>query len=93
MNGMPEQQKPFSLPIFRGYTVDERLEQFRKMTLGKRPEFIPFSSKKGQSLLRGMERSEQKEAEKEWRVFLGEEGILGNIRSRIQERVNKILKR
>jgi hypothetical protein len=39
------------LPTFEGYTVDARLEEFRKVEYGKRPEFVPFESKKGQALL------------------------------------------
>ncbi len=39
------------LPTFRGYTLDDRLGEFRKMKLGEVPEFVPFSSEKGQRLL------------------------------------------
>ena len=35
------------LPTFKGYTVDTRLKQFRKMILGQMPEFIEFDSPKG----------------------------------------------
>lgn len=38
------------LPIFRGYTVDVRLFEFRKVVRGKRPVFIPFNSPKGKRL-------------------------------------------
>lgn len=39
------------LPIFKGYTVDERLGEFRKLEYGKEIEYIPFSSEKGKLLL------------------------------------------
>ena len=42
------------LPIFKGYTVDERLKEFRKIEYGKTIEFIPFDSPKGQELLSEM---------------------------------------
>ena len=38
------------LPEFRGYTVDVRLREFRRMVLGETPEFIPFDSEKGREL-------------------------------------------
>jgi len=38
------------LPTFRGYVVDERLKQFRKLEIGKEPEFIDFSSQRGREL-------------------------------------------
>jgi hypothetical protein len=40
------------LPVFKGYTVDERLQEFRKMFP---MEFIPFDSEKGKKLLAEME--------------------------------------
>ncbi len=42
---------PVALPEFGGYTVDERLRQFRKIKYGELPEFIPFDSNQGQCLL------------------------------------------
>lgn len=39
------------LPTFKGYVVDYRLQQFRKMVYGKIPQFIPFDSPKGQKLM------------------------------------------
>jgi hypothetical protein len=39
------------LKVFKGYTVDFRLDQFRKIELNKLPEFIDFDSEKGQELL------------------------------------------
>jgi hypothetical protein len=38
------------LPIFKGYTVDLRLQEFRKIEMDKLPEFIPFISDKGARL-------------------------------------------
>jgi hypothetical protein len=40
------------LPTFKGYTIDERLQEFRKVEFGKALVFIPFSSIKGQELLK-----------------------------------------
>lgn len=46
------------LPTFRGYTIDQRLFEFRRVTWtsrGKpRIQFVPFSSRKGKKLLREM---------------------------------------
>ena len=39
------------LPKFKGYTVDMRLQEFRKISLNQLPEFIPFTSDKGARLL------------------------------------------
>jgi hypothetical protein len=39
-----------ALPIFKGYTVDDRLREFRKGQLGKGMQFISFDSPQGQSL-------------------------------------------
>ena len=39
------------LKTFNGYTVDLRLQEFRKIPYGKLPEFIEFTSPKGQRLL------------------------------------------
>lgn len=41
------------LPTYKGYTVDARLREFRKLEFGKVPEFIPFDSPKGRELLEG----------------------------------------
>jgi hypothetical protein len=38
------------LPIFRGYTVDLRLQEFRKIEPNKLPEFVPLLSDKGARL-------------------------------------------
>lgn len=39
------------LPIYKGYTIDFRLKELRKIIFGKIPEYIPFTSKKGRKLL------------------------------------------
>lgn len=40
----------WQLPTFKGYTVDLRLQQFRKLALGAEPEFIDFDSVRGTAL-------------------------------------------
>ena len=52
------------LKAFRGYTVDLRLRQFRKIPYGKRPEFIEFTSTKGQRLLAQMHQEAVQQARK-----------------------------
>jgi len=42
------------LKEFKGYTIDLRLQQFRKANLGEALEFIEFDSKKGKKLLAEM---------------------------------------
>lgn len=52
-----EQKIPFELPTFRGYTVDKRAKQFRKVTVDgdKRSiKFIDFNSPEGFDLLEEM---------------------------------------
>jgi hypothetical protein len=40
------------LPEFKGYTIDERLKQFRKVDHDKPSiEFVEFNSEKGKKLL------------------------------------------
>jgi len=39
------------LPIFKGYTVDARLSQFRKVFKSGAIEFVDFDSEKGDALL------------------------------------------
>ncbi len=39
------------LPIYKGYSVDFRLKEFRKVIFGKLPEFVPFESEKGGKLV------------------------------------------
>jgi hypothetical protein len=42
------------LKEFRGYTVDLQLQEFRTVVEGKGITFIPFTSSKGQTLLKQM---------------------------------------
>ena len=42
------------LKVFSGYTVDIRLQEFRKSVAGKGLIFVPFTSSKGQRLLKLM---------------------------------------
>jgi len=42
------------LKAFQGFTVDLRLQEYRKMELGKQPQFIEFASSKGKKLLAQM---------------------------------------
>ncbi len=42
---------PRRLPVFEGYTVDERLGEFRKASLAHGLEVVPFRSRKGVRLL------------------------------------------
>ena len=39
------------LPVFKGYTVDARLAQFRKVFKSGAIEFLEFDSEKGDKLL------------------------------------------
>lgn len=39
------------LPEYKGYTVDFRLRDFRRVTNGRRIEFIDFDSEQGMDLL------------------------------------------
>ena len=41
------------LPTFKGYTVDVRLREFRKVTSVSESEFVSFDSPKGDVLLEG----------------------------------------
>ena len=44
------------LPTFKGFTVDERLKQFRKVDHEKPSiEFVEFNSEEGRALLEEME--------------------------------------
>src|SRR2546421_11714671 len=49
---------------FNGYTVDLRLQEFRKVPYGKLPEFIAFTSTKGQKLLAQMHEEAMQQARK-----------------------------
>lgn len=57
------------LPVFKGYTVDMRLQEFRKIEMDKLPEFIPFTSDKGARLFWEFRHTE--EGRKELNRFLG----------------------
>lgn len=43
----------YVLPTYKGYTVDERLKEFRVAIYGKKLEFISFDSRKGKKILAG----------------------------------------
>jgi hypothetical protein len=45
-----EVEQLYQLPTFKGYTVDMRLREFRKATLGQKLEFITFDSPEGKKL-------------------------------------------
>ena len=57
------------LPVFKGYTVDMRLQEFRKVPLNDLPEFVPFLSDKGAKLFYEFRQAE--EGRKELNRFLG----------------------
>lgn len=57
------------LPVFKGYTVDLRLQEFRKVPLNKLPEFIPLMSDKGARLFYEFRQTE--EGQKEIDYVLG----------------------
>jgi hypothetical protein len=50
---------PRKLPEFKGYTVDERLKEFRKVVHGESIEFIAFDSLQGKRLLEEMRKGEE----------------------------------
>jgi hypothetical protein len=43
------------LPTFKGYTIDVRLKEFRKVEWDRLPEFIAFESELGRKILAEME--------------------------------------
>jgi len=48
------------LPEFKGYTVDDRLKQFRKVDHAKPSiDFVDFDSEEGKELLAGYEESQE----------------------------------
>lgn len=51
------------LPIFKGYTVDLRLQEFRKIESDRLPEIVPLLSDKGARLF--WEFKQTKEGQKE----------------------------
>ena len=57
------------LPVFKGYTVDLRLQEFRKIESNKLPEFIPLLSDKGDRLFWEFKQTQagQKELDHYWR--------------------------
>jgi len=57
------------LPVFKGYTVDLRLQEFRKVPLNDLPEFVPLLSDKGARLFYEFRQTE--EGQKELNRFLG----------------------
>lgn len=51
------------LPVFKGYTVDMRLQEFRKIPLDDLPEFVPFLSDKGAKLFYEFRQTEEGQKE------------------------------
>lgn len=47
------------LPEFKGYTVDRRLREFRRIVFGEMPEFVPFESVRGKELMAEMRKERQ----------------------------------
>ena len=56
------------LPVFKGYTVDLRLCEFRKIEADKLPEFVPLLSDKGARLFWEFKQTQagQKELDYYW---------------------------
>lgn len=60
LNAKQEVKMVTKLPEFKGYTVDERLEQFRKVDKEKsKIDFIDFDSEEGKKLLDQYEESKE----------------------------------
>jgi len=57
------------LPVFKGYTVDLRLQEFRKIKADKLPEFVPLLSDKGARLFYEFKQTQtgQKELNHYWK--------------------------
>ena len=51
------------LPVFKGYTVDLRLQEFRKIEMDKLPEFVPLLSDKGAQLFYEFRQTEEGQKE------------------------------
>ena len=51
------------LPVFKGYTVDLRLQEFRKIEMDKLPEFVPLLSDKGARLFYEFRQTEEGQRE------------------------------
>ncbi len=60
-----------TLPVFKGYTVDFRLQEFRKIEIDQLPEFVPMLSDKGAKLF--FEFRQTEEGQKELDRYLGRE--------------------
>ena len=71
------------LKTFNGYTVDLRLQEFRKIPYGKLPEFIAFTSTKGRRLLAQMHEEEMQHARTK----------LADLEKRLHVSIGKFLKR
>jgi len=62
LNTKQEVKMVTKLPEFKGYTVDERLKQFRKVDRNKPSiEFVDFDSEEGQELLAQYEESQNED--------------------------------
>lgn len=46
-----DQRTPNELPTFDGWTVDFRLQEFRRMIPDEECSFVPFESEEGEELL------------------------------------------
>ena len=70
-DGYPRKEKYMIriVPVFKGYTVDLRLQEFRKIEMDKLPEFIPLLSDKGARLFYEFRQTE--EGQKEIDYVLG----------------------
>jgi len=70
-DGYPRKEKYMIriLPVFKGYTVDLRLQEFRKVPLNDLPEFVPLLSDKGARLFNEFRQTE--EGRKEIAYVLG----------------------
>ena len=57
------------LPTFKGYTVDLRLQEFRKIEADQLPEFVPLLSDKGARLFYEFKQTQagQKELDHYWK--------------------------
>lgn len=45
-----DNQTPHDLPTFEGWTVDFRLQEFRRMIPDEECSFLPFDSEEGEAL-------------------------------------------
>lgn len=57
---LTDQEKPYELPAFMGYTADMRLGEFRKAIMGEKIEFISFDSPEGKKLFQELKSFAQK---------------------------------